>query len=158
MSLVDDFLADCELRNIGSTKIYGTYSGEFCRFLEDRGRQPDQVNREDLKAFLQVIRGRGMKASSQERIFTVLSQFYAFLVDEELMATNPIQPFRKRYLRQFKDDNGSEPRQLISVDQAAMLINSILKRRDKTILALLFKTGMRRGGAMPAGCRGPRLT
>ena len=145
MSLVDDFLADCELRNICSTKIYGTYAGEFCSFLESRGRQPNQVAREDLKVFLQALRARGMKASSQERVFSIISQFYTFLVDEGMMAANPIQSFRKRYLRQFKDDGGSEPRQLISVDQATMLLNSILKSRDKAILTLLFKTGMRRG-------------
>jgi integrase/recombinase XerD len=145
MSLLDDFRADCELRNIGGTKIYYLYASEFCRFLEARGEQPDQVSREDLKVFLGTIRSRGMKASSQDRVFTCLSQFYAFLVDEEIMQANPIQPFRKRYLRQFKDDNGSEPRQLISIDQAAALLNSILSSRDKAILTLLFKTGMRRG-------------
>lgn len=145
MNHLDDFRADCELRKIGAVKIYCLYAGEFCRFLEACGKQPEEVSREDLKAFLMVIRARGMKASSQDRVFTCLSQFYAFLVDEEIMQANPIQPFRKRYLRKFKDDNGSEARQIITIDQAAMLLNSILKLRDKAILALLFKTGMRRG-------------
>jgi integrase/recombinase XerD len=67
------------------------------------------------------------------------------MVDEEMMSSNPIIPFRKRYLRKFKDDNGSEIRQLISIDQAAILLNSILNSRDKALTALLFKTGMRRG-------------
>jgi integrase len=66
------------------------------------------------------------------------------MVDEHLMAANPVAPFRQRYLRQYKD-NGSEPRQLISIDQAAMLINSVLHSRDKAFLTLLFKTGMRLG-------------
>lgn len=145
MSVLGEFVADCELRNIGAAKIYGLYAGEFCRFLEVQGKEPGQVSREDLKAFLQVLRGRGLKFSSQERVFSCISQFYAFQVDEGLMQANPIPPFRKRYLRKFKDDNGQESRQIISVDQAAMLLNSILKSRDKAILALLFKTGMRRG-------------
>ena len=66
------------------------------------------------------------------------------MVDEDLIVANPVAPFRRRYLRQYKD-NGSEPRQLISIDQAAMLINSVLHSRDKAFLTLLFKTGMRLG-------------
>ncbi|MFZ3148641.1 MAG: tyrosine-type recombinase/integrase [Methanothrix sp.] len=145
MTLVDDFQADCCLRNIGTSRIYRLYAQEFCSFLESRDKEPAQVSREDLKAFLLVIRGRNMKTASQEKVFSVISQFYEYMLDEDLIQSNPIPPFRKRYLRQFKDDNGREARQLISVDQAAMLLNSILKSRDKALLALLFKTGMRRG-------------
>lgn len=145
MSLLEDFRADCELRNLGCTKIYHIYSGEFCRFLESRGKQPEHVQRDDLKAFLQVIRERNMKFSSQERVFSCISQFYAYLVEEEIISSNPIPSFRRRYLREFKEGSSSEPRQLISVDQAAMLLNSILNSRDKAILTMLFKTGMRRG-------------
>jgi len=144
MTHLDDFRADCELRNIDHYKMYGIYANQFCSFLEARGKDPCQVERDDLKAFLQVIRNRGLKTSSQGRVFTCLSAFYSFVVDEDLMQSNPILPFRRRYLRQYKD-NGSEPRQLISIDQAAMLINSILHSRDKAILTLLFKTGMRLG-------------
>lgn len=144
-ALVDAFKADCALRNMGTLKIYGLYAQEFCDFLEGKGKEPAQVQRDDLKAFLLVIRERNLKASSQERVFSIIGQFYEFLVNEEIMPSNPIPPFRKRYLRQFKDDHGRESRQLISIDQAAMLINSVLRTRDKAILTMLFKTGMRRG-------------
>lgn len=145
MTLVDDFGEDCLLRNVGTSRIYRLYAQEFCNFLEGRGKEPARVSREDLKAFLLVIRGRNMKSSSQERVFSILGQFYEYLLGEELVQSNPIPQFRRRYLRQFKEDNGKEPRQLISVDQAAMFINSILSGRDKAILTMLFKTGMRRG-------------
>jgi site-specific recombinase XerD len=48
------------------------------------------------------LRGRGLKQNSQERIFFYLTQFYEYLVDEDLMATNPIPPFRRRYLRRYR--------------------------------------------------------
>lgn len=145
MSLLEDFIADCKLRGMVGLATYRLYASEFCAFLDDRSKNPYQADRNDLKAFLMALKGRGLKQSSITRIFGVLGAFYAFLLDEDLIATNPIPPFRRRYLRQYKDDNGSEPRQLISIDQAAMLINSILISRDKAILVLLFKTGIRLG-------------
>jgi len=144
VTLLDDFKADCQLRNIDGHGSYYFHASKLCSFLEARGKDPCQVGKEDLKAYLQVIRDRGLKTSSQRKIFTSLSAFYAFMVDEDLMEANPVVPFRRRYLRQYKD-NGSDPRQLISIDQAAMLINSVLHSRDKAFLTLLFKTGMRLG-------------
>ena len=144
MKLLDDFKADCELRKIDRYGMYYFYSRQFCRFLESRGKDPLQVEKDDLKAYLQAIRDRGLQTSSQRKVFVCISALYAFAVDEDLLESNPILPFTRRYLRQYKD-NGSEPKQLISIDQAAMLINSILHSRDKAILTLLLKTGMRRG-------------
>ncbi len=67
------------------------------------------------------------------------------MVDEELISSNPVTSFKRRYLRKFKDENTSDARQIISVEQASLLVNSTLNSRDKAILILLFKTGMRRG-------------
>ena len=52
----------------------------------------------------------------------------------------------KRYMRQYKNSrNDSDPqRKLISVEEMAKLINSILDLRDKAIFTLLAKTGIRR--------------
>jgi integrase/recombinase XerD len=78
-------------------------------------------------------------------IYTSLSAFYEFLIIEELVEYNPILPFRKYYLRRYKNDNDSEIRKLISIEDVSRLVNSILDSRDKCILVLLFKTGMRVG-------------
>jgi len=72
-------------------------------------------------------------------------RFYSFLIEEELMENNPILPFRKRYLRKYKSDNDSEIRKLISIDDSSKLVNSVLDTRDRCIIVLLFKTGMRLG-------------
>ncbi len=48
-------------------------------------------------------------------------------------------------MRRYKNDNDSEIRKLISVEDASRLVNSILDSRDRCILVLLFKTGMRVG-------------
>jgi integrase/recombinase XerD len=63
---------------------------------------------------------------------------------EELASSNPVVPFRKRYVRQYKRSSRPE-RQLISVDAMRQLITSIMNPRDKAIVTLLAKTGIRRG-------------
>ncbi len=114
-------------------------------FLEARGKNPLTADRDDLRAFLSRLKERGLKFKTIDRIYTCLSAFYEFLIIEELVEYNPILPFRKYYLRRYKNDSDSEIRKLISVEDASRLVNSILDSRDKCILVLLFKTGMRVG-------------
>jgi integrase/recombinase XerD len=138
-----EFMADLQLRGITRPKIYGCYVGEFCRILN--GKHPGQIDRADLRAFLQELRDRDLTLRSQRRAFSCVSQFCDYLVEENVILANPVLPFSKRYLRAYKDDAGTEPRQLISIDQATTLVNSILSSRDRAMMVLMFKTGMRRG-------------
>jgi integrase/recombinase XerD len=117
----------------------------YCTFLEARGKNPLNADRDDLRAFLAHLKNKGLKSRTIEGIYTNLSAFYGFLIIEGLVEYNPILPFRKYYLRRYKNDNDSETRKLISVEDASRLVNSILDTRDKCILVLLLKTGMRVG-------------
>jgi integrase/recombinase XerD len=118
---------------------------EYCTFLESRGKTPLNVDRDDMKAFLGRLKAKELKFGTIKRIYTCVSAFYEFLIAEELIEFNPILPFRKYYLRRYKNDSDSEIRKLISVEDASRLVNSILDSRDKCILVLLFKTGIRVG-------------
>ena len=51
---------------------------------------------------------------------------------------------RKRYLRRYKDNGDGHERQLISVEDMAKMINSEMDIKDKAIITLLAKTGIRR--------------
>ena len=53
MTLLEDFKADCELRNIDRHGSYYMHASKFCSFLESRGKDPCQVGKDDLKAYLQ---------------------------------------------------------------------------------------------------------
>lgn len=143
--LIQRFQEDCELRGMVSTMDYIYRSKEYCAFLEARGRTPINATRDDLRAFLGQLKSRGLKFRTIDRIYSCLSAFYEFLIIEGLVEYNPTLPFRKYYLRRYKMDNDSEIRKLIEVEDASRLINSILDSRDKCILTLLFKTGMRVG-------------
>lgn len=144
-NLIDRFHKDCYLRELSSTKDYIYRTKEFCAFLEARGKNTLNADRDDLKAFLGRLKERGIRSTTINRIFTSLSAFYEFLIVEELVEYNLILPFRKYYLRRYKNDNDSEIRKLISVEDASKLVNSVLDTRDRCVLVLLFKTGMRVG-------------
>jgi integrase/recombinase XerD len=143
--LVERFHEDCNLRGMVSTMDYIYRAKEYCSFLETRGKNPLNSDKDDLRAFLSRLKGRGLKFKTIDRIYSCLSAFYEFLIIEGLVEYNPILPFRKYYLRRYKNDRDSEIRKLISVEDASRLANSILDSRDKCILVMLFKTGMRVG-------------
>jgi integrase/recombinase XerD len=143
--LIKRFQEDCSLRHMVSTMEYIYRVKKYCAFLETRGKNPLTVGRDDMKAFLGQLDDKGLKYGTIKRIYACVSAFYEFLIEEELVEYNPILPFRKYYLRRYKNGNDSESRKLISVEDASRLVNSILDNRDKCILVLLFKTGMRVG-------------
>ena len=151
--LIRRFHEDCDLRGMVSTMEYLYRAKEYCTFLESRGKTPLNVGRDDMKAFLGRLKARELKFGTIKRIYTCVSAFYEFLIAEELVEYNPILPFRKYYLRRYKNDSDSETRKLIGVEDASRLVNSILDSRDKCILVLLFKTGMRVGELNQLGCR-----
>lgn len=74
--------------------------------------------------------------------FSYLSTYYEFLLDNGQIQVNPVAAIRKRYLKTYKDQ--TRQRQLISVEDAAKMVRMTIDTRDKAILVLLFKTGIRR--------------
>jgi len=143
--LIGRFREDCDLRGMVATSDYVYRTKAYCFFLESREKTPLDADRDDLRAYLAHLKAKGLKFATIENIYTRLSAFYEFLIIEDLVEYNPILPFRKYYLRRYKNGNDSEIRKLISVEDASRLVNSILDTRDKCILVLLLKTGMRVG-------------
>jgi integrase/recombinase XerD len=147
--LVEDFVEDCELRGMTKESAYGYKSNLriFKKFLDRERASLKEANRYHLKKFLNYLRKeRGNSQKRVENYFTSLSTFYDYLVYEGVVTNNPILPFRKRYIRSYKKNSEpSHQRKLISIEEMSMLINSIMNIRDKAMLALLAKTGIRKG-------------
>ena len=143
--LMEGFCQDCQMRNIKSIKTYIVYIKQYLELLDSRSKNANSADKSDLKDFLSSLRQRGLKQASIEKAFTCISSLYTYMVDEELISSNPVTSFNRRYLWKYKDENISDDRQIISVEQASHLVNSTLNSRDKAILVLLFKTGIRRG-------------
>ena len=143
--LLEGFCQDCQMRNIKSIETYRIYIKQYLELLDSRSKNANSADKSDLKDFLSDLRQRGLKQASIEKAFTCISSLYTYMVDEDLISGNPVTSFKRRYLWKYKDENISDARQIISVEQASHLVNSTLNSRDKAILVLLFKTGMRRG-------------
>ena len=114
--LVERFHEDCNLRGMVTTMNYIYRTNGYCVFLEARDKNPLDADRDDLRAFLAHLKAKGLKFRTIDGIYTSLSAFYEFLIIEGLVEYNPILPFRKYYLRRYKNDNDSEIRKLISVE------------------------------------------
>jgi len=99
-----------------------------------------------LRDFLRYLRfERKAKEKTLENYFSALSAFYDYLAFEGLVSSNIILPFRKRYLRRYKNGYDDPERRLLSVEEMSRLVNSIMDPRDKAMTVLLAKTGIRRG-------------
>jgi len=145
--LVEGCSADCSLRNMTteSTRRYRSCLSIFGNFLEARGIAFKEVDRFRLKEFLEYVRfERRVNQKTVENYFSAISAFYDYLVFEELLQTNPVTPFRKRFLRNYKGESRDSERKLLSVGEMSKLVNSILDPRDKAIAVVFAKTGVRR--------------
>ena len=142
--IIDAFRRDLRLQGKAETSI-SNYCAWVERFAEFFRGDLLKVTREDLKNYLDHLRNeKKMREKSIRFVFACLSSFFVFLVEEDKIAANLVPALRRKYVSSYKREASSRSRQLITIDQAKMLINSILDIRDKTIVMLLFKTGVRR--------------
>ena len=145
--LIQDFVKDCQLRGMSPRSIphYGYIPKVFKNYLEGQRVDFQTVDKDHLRGFIEYLRiEKGAAGKTVENYFAVLSTFYDYLTFEGLVSSNPVLPIRRRYLRRYKD-NSMQERQLISVEAMGQLINSEMDIRNKAIIALLAKTGIRRG-------------
>ena len=148
-NLIEDFLSDCRLRGMTPESIYGYKSNLriFSSFLKKHGVTFLAVDKDVLRAFISYLKDeRGLSVKRVENYFSAISSFYEYLVYEGYLSANPVLPVRKRYLRRYKkNDVGTPRRKLISIREMSALINSTISVRDRAMITLLAKTGIRRG-------------
>ena len=146
--LITDFLDDCKLRDYSPETIRSHRSNlrTIARYLSRISLSFTGVDKHVLKRILDYLRNeRGVGHKTLESYFSALSSFYEYLVYDDLHTVNPVPSFRKRYLKTYKKSTPPSRRKLLSVEEVAQLVNSVLEIRDKAIMVLLAKTGVRRG-------------
>lgn len=146
--LIEEFCGDCRLRGMTDESIrrYRSSLTIFIRFLQEKRINVLDTDLMVLRDFLHYVKyDRNAKDKTVENYFSALSAFYDYLVFEGLIRSNTILPFRRRYLRRYKDSYDDPERRLLSIEEMSRLVNSILDPRDKAIALILAKTGIRRG-------------
>jgi len=114
---------------------------QFCRFLSGRGKSFAAAGRDDVRAFLAALYGRGMSAQSVARHLISLRNFFRFLVREGRIPSDPTAEVDAPKLERRL------PRYLSADEVEALLgqpdICTPLGLRDKAMLEVLYATGMR---------------
>lgn len=147
-ALIENFAEDARLRGLTkeTLRAYLSYLGILSGFLGTRGTGFVDTDAGLLKDVLRFVLSRGVKAKTVRAYFSALSSLCDYLQYEGLIPANPVPPFRKRYLRDYKKRRGEDDgvRRLLSVEEARLLVGSTLDPRDRAMVYVLAKTGVRR--------------
>ena len=146
--LIEMFLEDCHIRGLTQRTI-DTYASNLKTFFNHVKRPALKVDLSELRRFLTWLRDeRDLADNTISTYYSALQSFYEYLEFEGYTESNPVPRFRRRYLaflgKNNRGSSGNSERQLISVDDMRKLINSIMEPRDKAVVTLLAKTGIRR--------------
>ncbi len=145
--LIGIFQKDCLIRGLTpeSTVRYISTLRIFDGFLRERGVDLLDVEGAILRDWLEHLRiERKVSQKTLENYFTEISSFYEFALYEGLISANPVAAVRKRYIRRYKNTDEGHTHKLISEEEMGRLINATMDIRDRAIITLFAKTGIRR--------------
>jgi integrase/recombinase XerD len=141
--LLSAYVADMRLRGQAAITVErkSVLTRSWLVWCRGHDIRPGQAGKDAFLAYLQECRAKGLRSTTLQKHFSNLAGLYAFL-DEDGQAVRDIANIQKRYLKAYKPD--CETRQCISVQDAARMVAATFSTRDKAILVLLLKTGIRR--------------
>jgi integrase/recombinase XerD len=113
---------------------------KYIRFLDKRSDTLD-VRTSVIEAFIKELTNVGLERTSIARITSALRGFYRFLLEEEILQSDPTESLEIRSPRRTPPD-------VLSVDEMSRLldapdISTTKGLRDKAILEFLYATGAR---------------
>ena len=141
--LLDQFMGQHKVERGLAKNTIEAYSHDlvgFFSFLRKRHLSPANVKQEDLVSFIAEKRTH-LSARSLARCLVSLRMFYRFLVSEGKIPNNPARllGIPKLYQHLPRVLNRDEVEDLLTKPDQ----NTIMGRRDKAILELLYATGLR---------------
>jgi len=143
-ALIDSFLEYLIAERSSPENTVSSYAADLEAlkpFLDEKGITELSVSGADLEEYTSRCKEKGLKGTSIRRRLSTIRQFYRFLIEEEIIATDPTRdlssPKRGLYLPE-----------VLSIDEVARLIASPdigtpLGMRDKAMLEVLYATGLR---------------
>jgi integrase/recombinase XerD len=149
--LIDEYLLDAEVQGL-TEKTQTTYRSDLEHFVNWLDCPLTAVGRQELKGFLAHLRNErtsrdgtpGLAPNTINTYFSAINSCFQYLEWEGYIGENPVPAFRDRYVDSVPETD-KQDRQLISVEEMSMLVHSILDPRDRALLLVLAKTGIRRG-------------
>jgi len=124
--------------SVNSIKESGRIILHFLGFLERQGTTIYSLTRQDISAYVQYEQDRGLKTTSVATHMRVVYAFIVFLVDQGVLPNTIMQPKIKVKLPE------PLPR-AIPAEDVQRLLSAITAVRDRALLLLLLRTGMRIG-------------
>lgn len=149
--LVEAFFEDCKMRDLAqiTMDVYGSYLRTFVSFCRARDIDLLTIGDDGVLAFIGHLRGDRLNChKSLTNCFTAISSFYEFLQFTHKVQANPIPHIGRRYLRTYKADGKRNDKKMLSVAEMSDLITSTPDVRDRAIMMVLAKTGVRRNELM----------
>jgi len=141
---VDRFLNYLVAEKGAAQNTLAAYSRDLAAFLqhlERRGiREPAAVQARDVITFLEGLQQRGLSSRTRSRMLVTLRGFFAFLVREEILPSDPTRDLRLPRLGQRL------PRSLGPEDMERLLSDGDADRftqRDGALIELVYATGLR---------------
>jgi integrase/recombinase XerD len=141
----DEFAADCHTRGLtpGTAGLYISHARLFQGFLQARGKSLLKADRLDIRDHIEELRARGLRTKTLHQHLIGLSAFYEWQIFEGRISRNPVLEVRRR-LKQYKAEGEQQTHKLISVEEASELVEALVDIRDKALVLLFFKTGIRK--------------
>jgi integrase/recombinase XerD len=142
--IVDSFLDSIWLEQGLSKSTLDAYRSDL-KLLDlwarNRELSLDTVSRPDLLEFIAYKAEKGSSARSSARMLSSLRRFYTYLMQQELISTNPTEKISMPKI-------GRSLPVLLTEDEVLKLIKApntkkALGFRDRTMLELLYATGLR---------------
>lgn len=143
-AVIDEFvdalwLVDGLAKN--SLAAYRSDLALFAQWLESQGKVIEAAQEADIAAYLSELAQRQVKTSSQQRLYSSLRRFFAWLLLHERIQTDPLALIARPRpgLRIPKTLSEKHMRDLV----AAPNVDTPLGLRDRTLLELCYATGLR---------------
>lgn len=138
---IKQYLTSCYRRNLRPNTINSNFTTiiQFLTYLKQSGRdQIETVTRDDLCAFIEHLQDQGVKPRSVKNRLGTLSAFLRTLIEKEVISPDVLKNKMRIKLPE------SLPR-AIDPDDVKLLLSVIKKVRDRAMVLVLLRTGMRIG-------------
>ena len=138
--LIEQYLRHLTVVRNCSGHTLSAYKREICRFADFLQKPLAQGTPQDVTAFISKLRHKGLSSKSIQRNLSAIRSFYGYLLDQEIITTNPATVARSPKVKRRLP-------KVLDTDQASRLLDfqpqNAKQKRDKAIIELLYGSGLR---------------